>query len=333
MIIDHQAHWYPPIYLESICGRQGFPRTTRLADGGYRFEMGPDPGDWRFDIASRFSDLDEQLADMDTAGVDIAVLNPNMLGEVAGWDLAEARETIELLNTETASAQQRHPDRIVGLCMLPMQDADAALEALDHAEKLDLRGVLMVSNLAGGPITAPHTAPIYQRIDELGWPVFLHPASNSMLYDRGLNPVLDWSAGWMFDSSVAALSLILDGVLDRCPNIEVVHPHLGGIVPYIVGRAERYARYLAEPIAHPVAHYLRTRFYVDVVTHTPAAVALAEHTYGRERLVYGDDYPWHLHAETRTLIEEELAEDLVHAVLYENRVASLRLTGKPDRSA
>ena len=37
--------------------------------------------------------------------------------------------------------QERPP--VAGLCMLPMQDADAAIEALDRAVELDLRGVLL----------------------------------------------------------------------------------------------------------------------------------------------------------------------------------------------
>jgi aminocarboxymuconate-semialdehyde decarboxylase len=325
MIVNHQAHWYPPAYIESVVGNSGFPRATKLDGGRYLYEMGDEPGAWRFEIATRFTDIDEQVAAMDAAGIGMAALNPNMVGEVDRMELARARETIAFLNEETARVQRRFPDRIAGLCMLPTQDAEASLEALDRAVELDLRGVLMVSNIAGRPLGEESTWPIFERIDELGLPIFLHPASNSMLYDRGLVPVLDWSAGWLYDTSVAALTIILNGILDRCPNLEIVHPHLGGIVPYNVGRTTRYAGYLQEPIEHPVEHYLRTRFYIDIVTQTPAAIPLAVETYGADRLLFGDDYPWHLHEESLRFIDEHLGQGLAEAVLHRNRVATLRL--------
>jgi aminocarboxymuconate-semialdehyde decarboxylase len=326
VIVDHQTHWYPQVYLDEIAGRRQFPRTTPRSDGRYLYEMGEDPGAWRFEIRSRFYDIDEQIADMDAAGIDVAVINTNMAGEVDRLELPEARETIALLNEEVARVQRRFPGRIAGLCMLPMQDTSAAIEALERAVELDLRGVLMTSNIAGRPLADSESWPVFERIDELGLPIFLHPANNSMLYDRGLNPVLDWSAGWMWDSSAAALTLILSGLLDRCPRVEIVHPHLGGIVPYNVGRVQRYAGYLDPPLEHPVEHYLKSRFYIDVVTHTPAALPLATETYGIDRLLFGTDYPWHDHAECLALIEAHFGRDLAQAVLHENRVSSLRLT-------
>src|SRR5436309_769389 len=100
MIVNHQAHWYPPAYLDSICGRDRYPRAEKRDGGRYLYELGPEPGAWRFEIRSRFWDIDEQIADLDAAGIGMAAISPNMVGEVAGLELAEARETIALLNEE-----------------------------------------------------------------------------------------------------------------------------------------------------------------------------------------------------------------------------------------
>lgn len=325
MIVNHQAHWYPPAYLDSICGREGYPRAEKRDGGRYFYEMGPEPGAWRFEIRSRFWNIEEQIADLDASGIDVAVINPNMVGEVAGLDLGEARETIAMLNAETARVQRQFPDRIAGLAMLPMQDVDAALEALDRAVELDLRGVLMLSNLGGAPLGEAETWPVYERIDELGLPIYLHPANNSMVYDHGIIPILDSALSWVSETSLAAFSLILSGLLDRCPGLQIVQPHLGGVIPYVVGRVARYEAYFPTPLEHSLDHYLKTRFYIDTVTHTPAAIPLAIETYGADRIVYGDDYPWHDHGDGLRVVEEQFSPDLRQTILHDNQVATLRI--------
>ncbi|MFE7835086.1 amidohydrolase family protein [Streptomyces sp. NPDC057474] len=327
MIVNHQAHWYPQSYFDLVSGRRAdhYPRAEKRDGGRYLYEMGDSPGAWRYEIASHFIDLDEQVAALDAAGIGMAVMSPNMVAEIAGFDLAEARDIATLLNEELADAQRRYPDRVAGLAVLPMQDTAAAIEELNRAAALDLRGVLMLSNVAGKPLAEPETWPIYERIDELGLPIFLHPASNSMLHDRGFIPILDSTAGWMWETSSAALTLILTGLLDRCPNLEIVHHHLGGVLPYVVGRVSRYTHHFPVELEHSVEEYLRTRFYVDSMTNTPAALPLAVHTYGADRILYGDDYPWHTHEEHQEFIRAHFEPDLAQAVLHENRVASLRL--------
>lgn len=324
MIVNHQHHWYPRSFLDLIEGRASYPRTRSLGNGRYLYEMGGQPGSWKFEIDSNFSSIDEQIADMDEAGIDVAVLSPNMVGEVDLVDLGEAKETIAFLNEEVAAAQRRFPGRIAGLAMLPMQDIDAAIEALDRAVELDLRGVFITSNIAGRPQASKESLPIFERINHYGLPLYLHPSSNSMLFDRGLNMMVDTTAGWVYDTSTTALQLITNGILDRCPDIEVIHLHLGGVVPYIWGRVAKYApKYL--DLEHSIDHYLRTRFYVDIVCHAAQPIPLAVETYGADRLLYGDDYPWHSHQETLKFVDDHFSANLARKVLHENQVKSLRL--------
>ncbi|WP_350353322.1 amidohydrolase family protein [Microbacterium sp. A8/3-1] len=330
MIVNHQAHWYPPAYFDLVSGRDQdrYPRAERRDGRRYLYEMGDSPGAWRYEIASHFVDLDQQIRAMDDAGIHAAAMSPNMVAELALLDLAEARETASLLNRELSAAQDRYPGRIAGIATLPWQNTDAALEELDRVAELDLRGVLLLSNIGGRPVAEPESWPIFERIDELGLPIFLHPASNSMIHDKGLIPIIDSSAGWMWETSAAAFSLIVSGLLDRYPRLEILHHHLGGVVPYVVGRVSRYEHHFPVKLEQPVEAYLRTRFYVDSMTNTPAAIPLAVHTYGADRILYGDDYPWHTHDEHRAFIDGDFEAELAQKVLHENRMPSLRLEGR-----
>jgi predicted TIM-barrel fold metal-dependent hydrolase len=324
MIVDYQSHWYSNSYLDSLVERADYPRAARDREGNYVFEQRPGT---RWVLAPHFTTLDLQLADMDANGVDVMVMSPNILGEVGGVDVAEARETLEFLNEETARAQRLHPERVLGLAMLPMQDASAAIELLDRAiTTLGLRGVCILSNVDGRPIATPDTLPIYQRIEELAIPVFLHPAHHSIASGAGLPWMIEIGLSWMFDTSAAALSLIYSGTLDACPRLTVVHPHLGGTLPYVLGRVVEVEQ-MDGRIGRSADRYLRERFYVDCVSRTPGALALAIDTYGPERVLYASDYPWGTRSATRAFLDDNLDSSAALAVMHDNRLPDLAPLG------
>jgi predicted TIM-barrel fold metal-dependent hydrolase len=329
MKVDYQSHWYPRSYLDSIEGREdGVPRTERTSEGllyeGLR-------GDRRM-LASKFYELDEHFADMDAAGIDVMVCSPNMVGEVTAIALDEARHTCELLNSEMSKAQHDHPDRFVGLAMLPLQDVDASIAVLDQAiEELELRGVCILSHVDGRPIADERTMPVYRRIEQHGVPIFLHPAHRSSVYRDGQPRPIEAGFNWMYDTGFAALSLIYSGTLDACPGLRVVHPHLGGTLPYIIGRVGSTTRRkgaVAEDlpsIEMPVAQYLRERFYADSVSQTPGAVRLAIETYGVERILLATDFPWQSRPDRLSFLRELLDDEQAEAIFERNSPEGLLL--------
>jgi aminocarboxymuconate-semialdehyde decarboxylase len=333
VIIDHQAHWYPRTYLDAVAGRARLPRSRRIAGGGYEFELAGANGSYRAVLdRPSFFDIDEHLLDMDAHDVRTAVISPNLVGDVSRMEIGEATETAQLLNEEAARAQAQHPGRIAGLCVLPMQDTAAALKVLEHAVgRLDLRGVCMLSNIAGRPLTTPSAWPVFERIDQLGLPVFLHPASTSMLDDRGLPPPIDSAAGWMYDTTAAALAMIFSGLLDRYQRLEIIHPHLGGVLPYILGRVAHAKRAGERPLQPNLGQYLKRRCYADTCGDTQGAPALALSAYGVDRMLFATDFPWHARAKRLGYVRENVAPAAAVAILERNRVASLRLPGPADR--
>jgi predicted TIM-barrel fold metal-dependent hydrolase len=292
-VVDYQCHWYPESYFELVRGRDRYPRVD-LVDGLWRFD--PAAGvSWSF--SPETLSIENYFARLDAAGIDVGVASPNMVADVTRLEVSEAREITELLNSETAKTQREHADRFIGLAVLPMQDVAAAVETLDEAIlKLGLRGVCVLSNIAGRPICTAETLPIYKRIDELGVPLVLHPANTSMAFDLGLSWGIEVGLTWMWDTSAAALSLIFGGALDECPTLTVLHPHLGGMIPYVIGRIDwfmnNWGRVVPTALSQPVADYLRQRYYVDIAGRTPGALALAIETYGIDRVLFASDFPF-----------------------------------------
>ncbi|MBS1888896.1 MAG: amidohydrolase [Actinobacteria bacterium] len=323
MIVDHQAHWYPHSLVASLSSTGPLPRAAANQDGTYRYEA-VEGHPWN--VPGHFLSLDALLQDMDDHSIDASVVSPNMLGQVDHLERRRAREICESLNELLAAAQRDHPGSIAGLAMLPMQDPDAAVEVLDRAiGELGLKGVCMLSNVDGAPIAGAASDPIFERIAELRVPLFLHPSHDSICHDRLPFPAIEIGLAWMFDTAAAALALVFGGTLDRCPELVVVHPHLGGVVPYVIGRLEETREGFAPTLPGTIREHLRRSFYVDCVSSTPSSLRSAIELYGEDRVLFATDYPWIDRALARPFVTDNLPREQATKVIEENRVPGLTI--------
>ena len=315
MVVDHQWHWVPAGLLEKLAQRRVPPRAE-LSEGRWVMEL--DEG-LRVPLPPGLVDLDEQLQVASEQGIDAVVSSPVQLAEVLHLEAAEAAEWLEEVNAVSAAAQREHPDRFVGLAFLPLQDADAALSVLDKAVADGLTGVSVLASIDGAPIATEATLPVFKRIEQLGLPILLHPATRSSTSTQGLNLQAEVGIGWMYHTALAAVNLIQSGVLDECPSLTVVHPHLGGVLPYVLGRVDRLP---GEERSLP--EYLRRHFYTDAVSATPAALALAVETYGADRVLFATDYPFVPIEAAFGYLQATASADL-RTTIFANRLPGLRV--------
>jgi predicted TIM-barrel fold metal-dependent hydrolase len=283
VVVDHQWHWVPVELLEALEHRSAPPRAER-SDGGWVLELAEG---FKLPLPPGLLDLDEQLQVATDHGIDVLVSSPVLLAEVLHLEGGEAAELLEQANGVTARAQREHPDRFVGIAFLPLQDTDAALSVLEKAAADGLSGVSMLASIDGKPIATDATLPVFKRIEELGLPILLHPACRSSTLSQRLGMHAEIGLGWMYHTALAAVNLIQSGTLDECPGLTILHPHLGGMLPYVLGRVDRLP---GEDRSLP--EYLRRHFYTDAVSATPAALQLAIDTYGLERVLFATDYPF-----------------------------------------
>src|SRR5690606_22425720 len=99
-------------------------------------------------LKPKMDSIDERLADMDVMGIDIQAVSlaPYQMYYWADPDLGRAvsRE----MNDEMAEAISPHPDRFVGLGTVPLQDAAAAVEELDHCiDDLGFKGLQIATHV------------------------------------------------------------------------------------------------------------------------------------------------------------------------------------------
>ena len=289
MRIDCQSHVFPAEYAE-VLARNPVPPRAIPQDGGYVITYGDVQ---KFQLRQEVYSIQRKLRDMDASGIDVSILSMNMPGpEMLAPELRV--EGAKVCNNFIAAAIQKHPDRFSGLACLPWQDTAAAVAEIDRAsDELNLRGIILYSHIGGDPVDSPLFEPVYQHAEKRGMPIVLHPTVPTWgehVKDHSMIPM----AALMMDHSFAMLRLILGGVLERCPNLQVVQPHAGGVLPYLWGRITNQTEVMGrgmENISQFPGHYYK-RVYLDMVSPSPLALRFAYDFAGPERLLFGSDHPW-----------------------------------------
>jgi predicted TIM-barrel fold metal-dependent hydrolase len=298
MIVDFQAHVFPPAYLDAL---------QRL-DGNVILEP-PDPHSGmrylydkglgcRINTATfQGQDPAARLQHMDELGIDVQVISI----PPPGADRFDADDAIELSRTANdalAELCEIDRNRLVGLYTLPTSSTPASLDEIDRAtEELGLKGFGCYSNLNGRPLDDEALFPIYERIARLGQPVYIHPTAPLATQATGLDimPVLIY--GWAFDATVAMTRLIYGRVMERFPEINWVVADVGGVLSFFAQRAVNIYTGRTDEIRHRYGlqenplDYFR-RFYVDTADHPSSTLRSALEFFGPDRLVFGTNYPY-----------------------------------------
>jgi len=287
--IDVHAHYYPKAFLDLVAA-QGPAHGVewRMIEGkGPQFKIGhlmTGP------VGPRFVDLETRLAAMDEQGVAVHALSLSQpmvywAGRALGEKLAAT------FNEELARAHERAPQRLVGLAMLPMHEPDLAAREAERAAGLPgVRGFYLATRVNERELSDESFFPVYERIESLGLPVFLHPVF-VLAPERLAKFYLTNLLGNPFESAIAAAHLVFGGVLDRFPKLDWVLPHAGGAFPWLAGRLNRgwEKREELRKIERAPADYLR-RFHYDTIGYSEHVLDYLARVIGPDRILMGSDY-------------------------------------------
>ena len=288
MNIDFHAHIYPEDYLKRLEASTGDVRIETDAKGqkwilSMGAKVGPIIPDF-FLTDVRFVRIKEHLVDMQ-------ILSSPHPG-VDRFSPDESAEMSRIINDGIAKAVRKYPKRFQGLAMLPLIDTKLALKELDRAvQDLGLKGMCMLTNVAGKMVDSEFLLPVYARAQELGVPIFIHPTT-----PLGAAVMQEWRLaiilGFEFDIVLSATRLAYAGVMDKFPELNFVISHLGAGIPFLAGRIDRGYN---DPTCgiktkKPTSEYLRD-LYCDTVSFYQPGLMMAYQFYGAGRMVLGSDFP------------------------------------------
>jgi aminocarboxymuconate-semialdehyde decarboxylase len=291
-VIDIHTHAFGQPWLDLLL-EHGAPNygTARMADGKeYLMEKGVPASA----LQPEAFDYDAKLRQMDSHGIDLAIVSltsPNVF-----WGNEEiSAEAARRVNDDQAGGQTAHPDRIRWLASLPWEYPARAVAELERAVANGAVGVMVTATIGGRHLIDPLFAPVWEAIDRLGLPVFVHPAAPFGAKDAefGRERILMPGVGFMFDTTLCIARLVLDGFLDRYGRLKIIAAHGGGYLPYVAGRIDMFfaRETLAEKkIDRPPSDYFEVIWF-DSVLYNPGALDLCLEVSGPGKVMFGTDLP------------------------------------------
>ena len=262
-------------------------------------------------------DLGEgRIAAMDAAGIDVQILS-----NVPGVEAVEVPQAVELArqaNDAVVAAATEYPGRFLGFATLPMRDPDAAVAELERTVRdHGFVGALINGHVNGRYLDDEFFWPVFESAEALDVPIYLHPTVPPRpvidAYYLGLAPGVSAKLavaglGWHIDTGIHCVRLILGGVFDRFPKLQVIVGHHFEALSWMAWRTDYSFPPEESGLKRTIKEYLRENFYGGILAGefagmqpgaTDPSWSLSFNAYqamanviGVDRIVFTADYPF-----------------------------------------
>jgi predicted TIM-barrel fold metal-dependent hydrolase len=254
-------------------------------------------------LQPKLLDLGEsRIAAMDAGGVDFQVLSLAALGFDA-LDAATATAVAREINDELAEAVGKHPDRLGGFATLALKDPATAARELERCvTQLGFYGAMLNGTTSGMFLDDPRFLPVFEAAADLKVPIYLHPAPPPETVERAYFSGLPGELGqrlstagwgWHAETGLHTLRLIVSGLFDKLPELQVIIGHMGEGLPYALARSNGILSQAAPELRQPVAAYFKSNIHITTSGYfsTPPLQCALE-VVGIDRLMFSVDYPF-----------------------------------------
>ena len=234
---------------------------------------------------------------MDKLGIDLQLLSPNPLTMFHKIESKIANNFCKIHNDAMVESINEYPNRLLGSATVPLQDINLSCKELERSIKeLGLTSVSTGTDLPFG-LDDPRLDEFYQTIVELDVPLFLHPSSTG-----GAKGPDDWRMGrfdmsimlgYTYEETLAVATLIIGGVLDRHPKLDICISHGGGAMPFLIHRFAEMSKIRDwAPKGVKENGFLNElkKLWFDAHVHGEKSQAMLFDIIGEERLVYGTNF-------------------------------------------
>ena len=232
-------------------------------------------------------------------------------------------ETIELAeeaNELGKELTESYPDQIGYFASLPLPYVNETLRAVERATKEQRAlGFTVPTNSRGAYFGSEVFDEVYEQLNEQKAIVALHPNQPQL----PMNATIDLPIplmGFFFDTTMTMLKLFQTHFFEKYPDIKLIVPHAGAVMPILTDRVAGYFRNKEGIDVYDISKKL----YFDTAGRVlprqlPALMTLADPSH----IVYGSDAPYTdkksvilLHQElTQT---ELITEEEKQKIFYQN---------------
>lgn len=302
MVIDANVYWLPEELFTDPEIREAFLRCVpreydvhafaEETENGWAFRIEKPLGRANLDYFQKDYDMTRQLADMDEAGVDKAIL------KLPGCQEWLTLELCRLFNDAAAKHGAKSGGRMQPLAVVPPYGDAACLRELDRCiDELGMRGVQVSAHYGNHYLDDPMFRAFFRHVNELNIPVYVHhtpvpvDAGSILEYNN-----LRRSFGRCQDQITAIGRELFSGMFAELPNVKMIHSMLGGgyftFKEMLMPRDSGGGRF--DTNTEAIKKYLRENIYYELSHAQPwgkEPLELAVKILGADHIIYGSSYP------------------------------------------
>jgi len=292
-------------------------------------------------LNTRLLDLNEErLSIMDQNGIDMHVLSLGAPG-VQMLKQADAVALARLANDRLAEAIAAHPQRYAGLATVAPQAPEEAARELERCiRQLGMKGLLINSHTNGEYLDEPKYRPLLEAAADLKAPLYIHPRAPVPAMAGAFRRYTLEHAIWGFqaEAGLHGLRLIVSGLFDQLPGLQIILGHGGEGLPYWMSRIDTMHRQFQVPerpaLNRRPSDYLREHFFVTTSgMNWGPAVRLCIDALGADRVMFAIDYPFQDTAEALAGLQTtDLTPQERHSVMHGTAEAVFALAPSPPRN-
>lgn len=178
--------------------------------------------------------------------------------------------------------------------------------------ELKFKGALINGATNGVFLDHPRYTPVLEAAQALDVPIYLHPGLpppvvRQAYYSelpRELGFILSLPGwGWHVEAGMHSMRLIISGVFDRLPRLQIVLGHLGEAVPFFLVRSEGFLAPWTKTLQRRISDYFHENFYVTTSGYfsVPPFLCTLE-VFGADRILFSVDHPFNSMAQGRAFL-------------------------------
>jgi predicted TIM-barrel fold metal-dependent hydrolase len=247
----------------------------------------------------------ERLASMNESGIAMQVLSVENT-DVNLLDSNKAPDFAIKYNDLLADKIKDHPERFAAFAHLPMTAPSAAADELERTVKTyRFRGAMIRGMTNGLFLDAPEFAPVLERAEQLGVPIYIHPGlppkavvdayySNIGNKTGPFDAIACYGWGWHSETAIHVLRLLAAGTFDQYPRLKFIIGHMGEMLPIMWMRSNRvFQPGNGGENQRTLIDTFRAQLFITTsgfFTQPPLQIALD--TIGIDNIIFSVDYPF-----------------------------------------
>ena len=242
-----------------------------------------------------WSDVDKQLALMDSQGIEKSLLlypTSDAHLNMGGWG-----NVCRIYNEEIANVVKKHQSRFVGAGILPVDNPASIPAELKRVEELGLKAISLASSYEGQYLDGEIFSPVYEFASGKKFPIHVHPQiMNPVGDDRVHDPLLTPVLGYVFDVSVSLGKLMMSGTFLKYPEVKFIFAHYGGVLPIVKERFDNTYQMLrkrnfVKDLGKNPGEYFKNLYFDTSGSRSLASLLCALEVTTPDHILWGSDYP------------------------------------------